>query len=581
MESVIALGLIAICATSVLGPRLNVAAPLLLVAVGITVGFVPGVPLIHIEPDWVLAGLLPPLLYSAAVSMPVMDFRREFAPIAGLSVLLVILSSVALGFLLWWLIPDLELPWAIALGAVLSPTDAVATSIVKETGVSPHIVSILEGEGLLNDATALVMLRTAVAATAASVSLWGVAGSVAYSVVVAALLGFLVGKLNLWIRSRISAPTATTALSFAVPFVAMVPAEALEASGLVSAVVAGLVTGQGAARHFSPMQRISDSQNWATVEFVLEGLVFLTMGLQMHTLLDDLPNGSSAVLLKAAGIALLALLGSVVVRAGFVAPLLMLLHRRALRRKVLKPKLERVQEVLSRDDIEDVMSHMRKTGEVPDTIENEKVRAAMESRLERAATGKARLGARARRRLLGRMPTVDDMRTGLRRSLADIDYFLASPLTWRDGTVVVWAGMRGAITVAAAQTLPWDAPQRSYLILLAFLVAGLSLLIQGGTLRGFVRMVKPTPGPSRQDTREEMSQLRDLMEGAAQEFVVALDGVDPDSPAARLGAVEARRAALLNARDEGIFDATLLSRSLDVLDAQQIALELRLEGHEE
>lgn len=107
------------------------------------------------------------------------------------------------------------------------------------------------------------------------------------------------------------------------------------------------------------------------------------MGLQVHTLLDDLPNGSSAVLLKAAGIALLALLGSVVVRAGFVAPLLMLLHRRALRRKVLKPKLERVQEVLSRDDIEDVMSHMRKTGEVPDTIENEKVRAAMESRLER------------------------------------------------------------------------------------------------------------------------------------------------------------------------------------------------------
>ncbi len=578
MESIIALGLIAICATSVLGPRLNVAAPLLLVAIGIAVGFIPGVPLIHIEPDWVLAGLLPPLLYSAAVSMPVMDFRREFAPIAGLSVLLVILSSVGLGFLLWAVIPDLTIPWAIALGAVLSPTDAVATSIVKKTGTSPRIISILEGEGLLNDATALVMLRTAVVATAASVSLWEVAGSVIYSVAIAAIIGLLVGKLNLWVRSRISTPTATTALSFAVPFIAMVPAEALEASGLVSAVVAGLITGQGAARHFSPMQRISDSQNWATVEFVLEGLIFLTMGLQFHTLIEDLPDDSLAVLLGAASVALLALLGSVVVRAGFVAPLLMLLHRRALRRKVLKPQLEKVQEVLSRDDIGDIMGQMRETGEVPDTFGNEKMRAAMEERLEHINAKNVRLSAEARRRLVGRIPTIDDMRTRLRRSLADIDYFLASPLTWRDGSVVVWAGMRGAITVAAAQTLPLDAPQRSYLVLVAFLVAGLSLLIQGGTLRGFVRLVNPTPGPSEEDTREEQRELNEYMDRATEEFIASLDEMDPRSRIAHLGAVEARRTALLKARDEGIFDAALLSRSLDVLDAEQIALELRAES---
>ena len=580
MESIIALGLIAICATSVLGPRLNVAAPLLLVAVGIAVGFIPGVPLIHIEPDWVLAGLLPPLLYSAAVSMPAMDFRREFAPIAGLSVLLVVLSSVGLGFLLWAVIEDLTLPWAIALGAVLSPTDAVATSIVKKTGISPRIISILEGEGLLNDATALVMLRTAVAATAASVSLWQVAGSVVYSVVVAAAIGLVVGKSNLWIRSRISAPTATTALSFAVPFIAMIPAEALNASGLVAAVVAGLITGQGAARYFSPMQRISDSQNWATIEFVLEGAIFLTMGLQFHTLLEDLPDESVAVVLQAGGIALLALLGSVILRAGFVAPLLMLLHRRAARRKVLKPKLEKVQEVLSRDDIEDIMDQMRQTGEVPESIENEKTRAAMQARLERINAEHARLGAKARRRRFGRVPSIEDVRVRLRRSLADIDYFLASPLTWRDGTVVVWAGMRGAITVAAAQTLPLSAPQRSYLILIAFLVAGFSLLIQGGTLRGFVKVVKPTPGPSEEDVRAEQQELSELMDRAAREFMDSLEEVDPVSVFARLGAVEARREALLEARDEGIFDAAILSRSLDVLDAEQIALELRADGRE-
>ncbi len=197
METVIALGLIAICFSSVLGPRLNVAAPLILVVVGAAVGFLPGVPLIHIEPELVLEVLLPPLLYATAVSMPVMDFRREFSPIAGLSVVLVILSSVALGFLLWWLIPDLDIAWAIALGAVLSPTDAVATSIVKSTGVSPRIVAILEGEGLLNDATALVMLRTSIAAAAASFSVMGVAGLVLYSVAIAAIIGFAVGKLNL------------------------------------------------------------------------------------------------------------------------------------------------------------------------------------------------------------------------------------------------------------------------------------------------------------------------------------------------------------------------------------------------
>ncbi|MFN8047480.1 MAG: cation:proton antiporter [Ancrocorticia sp.] len=649
MESIIALGLIAICVSSLLGPRLNVAAPLLLVAVGIIVGFIPGIPMIYIEPEWILAGVLPPLLYSAAASMPVMEFRREFAPIAGLSILLVIFSSVLLGVVMYALIPDLSLPWSIALGAVLSPTDAVAVSIAKGAGVSPRITAILEGEGLLNDATALVMLRTAIAATAASVSLWEVAGSVAYSVLVAAVIGLIVGKLNLWIRGRFSSPTATTALSFAVPFVAMVPAEALEASGLVAAVVAGLITGQGAAKHFSPIQRISDSQNWATVEFVLEGAIFLTMGLQFHTLIEDLPDHSGAVLLSAGGIALVALVGSIVVRALFVAPLLEWLHRRSVRRQGLKPKLERVQAVLSLDDLDDVIEQMRKTGEVPESITDEKTRAAIQERYDRleeyraskrraaeghlglptghdgaltAAGGSAAghddglrgsIGGpreekreahevrkreeraaheiarrkeremkrlqRRRRHWFGRIPDREETLTRLRRSLADIDYFLASPLTWRDGTVVVWAGMRGAITVAAAQTLPLDAPQRSFLILVAFLVAGFSLLIQGGTLRGFVALVKPTPAPSQEAQDEERRALNDMLDEAAAEFASVLDEDEIGTLGAKLGSVEAKRTALLNARDDGIFDAALLSHALDVLDAEQIALELRGFGH--
>ena len=649
MEIIIALGLIAICVSSLLGPRLNVAAPLLLVAVGIAVGFIPGIPMIHIEPEWILAGVLPPLLYSAAASMPVMEFRREFAPIAGLSVLLVILSSVLLGVLMYALIPDLSLPWAIALGAVLSPTDAVAVSIAQKTGVSPRIIAILEGEGLLNDATALVMLRTAIAATAASVSLWHVAGSVAYSVLVAAVIGLIVGKVNLWIRGQISSTTATTALSFAVPFVAMVPAESVEASGLVAAVVAGLITGQGAAKYFSPMQRISDSQNWATVEFVLEGAIFLTMGLQFHTLIEDLPDHSGSVLLTAGSVAVVALVGSVVVRAIFMAPLLGWLHRRSMRRQGLKPKLERVQAVLSIDDLDGVIEQMRKTGEVPESITDEKTRAAIQERYDRLEEYRANKRRRAegysgrplrhvgapmahesspdsrddelhelagnaaeirrnahevrkrderathdimrrkeremkrlqrrRRHWFGHIPDREETLTRLRRSLADIDYFLASPLTWRDGTVVVWAGMRGAITVAAAQTLPFEAPQRPFLILVAFLVAGFSLLIQGGTLRGFVKLVQPTPAPSQEAQDEERRALNEMLEEAAAEFASVLDEDEIGTFGAKLGSVEAKRTALLNARDDGIFDATLLSHALDVLDAEQIALELRGFGH--
>lgn len=565
MELVITLGLIAICMSALLGPRLNVSASLILVVVGVAVGLIPGVPLVHVEPDVILQVILPPLLYATAVSMPVMDFRREFSPIAGLSVVLVILSSVGLGFLLWWLIPDLEIAWAIALGAVLSPTDAVATSIVKATGVSPRIVAILEGEGLLNDATALVMLRTAIAAAAASFSIVGVAGLVIYSVLVAAVIGFAVGRLNLWFRSKTTNTTANTTLSFAVPFVAMIPAEHLGASGLVAAVVAGLVTSQGGAKHFSPQQRVSDSHTWETVEFILEGLVFLLMGLQFHSLIADLPTDSPKVIGTAALIAGAALVGSLIIRAIFVGPLLRMLHRRSKRRSEIRPRLALYQEVLDKDGVEDIYQTVQSTGKIPEGAITDEHREKFEARL---GGKKPRRHSFLRRH---RVPTISEARLRIRRALADTDYFLASPLTVRDGGIVVWAGMRGAITVAAAQTLPTDTPNRSHLILIAFFVAGFSLLIQGGTLRQFVRWIKPTPGPTPEQVRQEGAELRALLDIAAQTY---LAGVEEGEDAA-LGEVIARREELLRIRDEHTFDGTLLSRALESLDAQQIVIEMQ------
>ena len=339
------LGLLAVAGATALSSRLGVAAPLLLVVAGIAVSLLPFVPELEVDPEWILAGVLPPLLYSAAVSMPAMDFRREFPAIGGLSVLLVVVTSVVLGAFLSWVVPGLSLWWGIAIGAVISPTDAVATSIVKQVGVSGRVVSILEGESLLNDATALVLLRTAVAGASASVTLGGALGDFAQAVAVAVVLGFVVGKVNLRVRERVADPTVNTVLSFTVPFLAAVPAEALGGSGLVAAVVAGLVTGHGAPRRLTPRHRLSDAENWRTVELVLEGAVFLVLGLELTALVGDVVASDAgvgtAVLLAAAALAI-----TVLVRAGYVAPLLWSLHTRSRRAEGLKPRLADLQERL-------------------------------------------------------------------------------------------------------------------------------------------------------------------------------------------------------------------------------------------
>ena len=281
---VIVTGFVVIAAATVVGPRLGVASAIVLVAIGVAASFLPVFASVHIEPEWILEGVLPPLLYSAAVSMPAMNFRREFGAISGLSVLLVVATALLLGLFFMAVIPGLGFAWGVALGAIISPTDAIATSIIKQRSVSKRVVAILDGESLLNDATALVLLRTAIVATAVSFSFWGAVGTFSYSVVVAVVVGGAVGWLNLVLRRRVTDPTVNTVISFAVPFAASVPAGLLGASGLVAAVVAGLVTGVRAPRDLSPQNRLSDSQNWRTVELVLEGAVFLTMGVQIKSI---------------------------------------------------------------------------------------------------------------------------------------------------------------------------------------------------------------------------------------------------------------------------------------------------------
>lgn len=196
-----------VVATAILAGRIGVAAPLLLTVLGVGIGYLPFVPLIEVEPEIVLLVVLPPLLYAAAVNLPLVDFQRNFRPIAGLSVVLVLISAVVIGLLVNALVPSIPLPVGIALGAVVSPTDAVAaTSIGKKLGMPPRLVAILEGESLVNDATSLVLLKTALAAVAASFTFWTSALTFSYAVAAAIAIGLVVGVITVWIRSKLSNP---------------------------------------------------------------------------------------------------------------------------------------------------------------------------------------------------------------------------------------------------------------------------------------------------------------------------------------------------------------------------------------
>lgn len=591
------LAVVAIVGVNVLAPKAGVAAPLVLVAVGVAVSFVPAVPEIEFEPEWILAGILPPLLYSAAVGLPTMDFRRDFTAISGLSVVLVLLSTVLLGYLFTWLIPGIPLAAGFALGAIVSPTDAVATSIVKRLGASPRVVTLLEGESLLNDASALVLLRSAIAAIALTVatdgaapafSLWAVAGDFVFAVVVAVLVGSLVGFLGLTVRRRLANPALSTAVSFVVPFIAYLPTEELGASGLVAVVTAGLVTGNGAAKYLRPQHRLAEESNWRTVELLLEGTVFLLMGLELFALVTDVQEAHGS-LWRAVGIAALAAVVILVVRSAYVATLLRSLARRARRGESMRRVIEGMQEKLDARFAADGTPVAPVVGEEPAPGTPERRGAAMVAKAPPERVGR--------------------LRSSLRRRAADIDYLTAEPLGWREGTLLVWAGMRGVVTLAAAQTLPTDTPQRSFLVLVAFGVAAGTLVVQGGTLPWVVRRLGLAGGSSRAD--EDRGAVRVELDAAAvavidapdlrrpdgstydgdvvarvrRDVVRELENRDTDAATSadlfaqykelRLRAIAAQRVALLDARTSGAYSSQALRHALDLLDAEQIDLELR------
>lgn len=626
------LAAVVVIAVTALAPRAGVAAPLVLVLIGVAVSFLPAVKAIEINPEVILVGVLPALLYAAAASLPTMDFRRDFTAIGGMAVLLVVITAVLLGFVFSWVIPGIDLAAGIALGAIVSPTDAVATSIIKKLGAPQRVVVMLEGEGLLNDATSLVLLRSAIAATAASVSLWEVVGSFAKAVLLAVVIGLVVGRLGLWAREHLRHAALSTAVSFVVPFAAYLPAEELDASGIVAAVAAGLVTSTLSARHLSPQDRVAERMNWRTIETLLEGGLFLAMGLEVFGLVQDVREAHGS-LWTAVGVAALAAVGIIALRALFVLPLLRYLAARRRRAEQVRDTLDRMEQRVSAklDEFADPNGiitpdaakalsavwtqgdqRVWEAGNPRRQVRRVQRRVEAEAMKRRASSGRLSDDDRERMRQR-RMARVAEFRKRFTRRIADVDYLLAAPLGPKEGVVIVWAGMRGVVTLAAAQTLPKeDFPQRSLLVLIAFGVAAGTLLVQGGTLPWVVRRLG-LAGVTSSRFDEGTQGLREIVDGTARDMlddpelrrkdgtpyapyvvervrtVVVREQADQDEEEAtpeelsaqffelRLATIAAQRKALLEARALGTFDSDLLSRALEQLDADQIAVEMR--GH--
>ncbi|MFJ8580654.1 Na+/H+ antiporter [Micromonospora sp. NPDC093277] len=294
MEALFEVVLVLAVATfgAALARRIGVLAPILLVVLGLALSFLPGFPHIRLDPNLVLVGILPPLLYVAALETSVPAFRLNLRPILLLAVGLVIFTAFVVGTVVHLLLPDLPYAICLALGAVVAPPDAVAaTAVARKVGLPRRVVTILEGESLVNDATALVLLRVAtVSATMAS----GHVGAldVGREVLVAAGGGILVGLLGVlvfgFLHKRITDPVLDNALSLIVPFAVVFVSEEIHASGVMAVVVTGLGIGHRMPLLMSAASRLQVGAFWRLIQFLLEGLVFLLVGLQLREVVRDL-----------------------------------------------------------------------------------------------------------------------------------------------------------------------------------------------------------------------------------------------------------------------------------------------------
>ncbi len=525
----IAFGLVLLVAASTAlaagARRLSLSEPLILTLAGVAGSYLWFVPNVSLSPQLILLGLLPPLLYTTAIRTSLVDFKANRRAIGLLSVGLVLATAFGVGLIAWLLLP---IPFAIAmaLGAVVAPPDAVAaTAVARRVGMPRRIVTILEGESLLNDATALVALRTAIAAAAGSVSIWHAAGDFVLAAGGGVLVGLVVALLLGLLRRRITDPVLDTSLSFLAPFVAYLPAEEIHASGVISVVVCGLILGHRAPVWQSAASRIAERTNWRTIEFLLENSVFLLIGLQVRVIVENAWH-SNLDHPRLIGACLGILAAVVVLRPIWVFPATYLPRR-------------------------------------------------------------------------------------LSRRIREAD---PSP-PWQYPAAISWAGMRGAVTLAAVFLIPADTPYRDVLVLAALVVVGGTLLLQGTSLPWLVRLLD-LRGPSRaEDALQEAGLMQQVTDAGLRALDEHVDADTPDDVVAslrqrvghqvnaawerlgpdeaerltpsehyrrlRLLMLQAERKELLLVRDSGVLDHEVLQAVMRVLDLEESLIDRFDEGEDE
>ncbi len=292
--------------------------PILLVVAGLIIGFIPKLPELELNPDTIFVIILPPLLYDAASKTSWHEFRTSIRPISALAITLVFFTTVAVAVTAHYFIPGFSWPLAFVLGAVVSPPDAVAASgIIKGLGLNKKVVTIIEGESLVNDASALIAYRYAVTAvTTGSFVFWKAGVQFLLVAGVGILIGIIIGYLFVFAHKKIeNNPVVETSLTLLSPFVAYLAAEQFHMSGVLAVVSTGLVISWRAPEVFSFQARMRTRVIWDTVIFLLHGFVFILIGLQLPSIIKDLGNYSFTQIL---GYGLLISLVTIVVRIVWV-----------------------------------------------------------------------------------------------------------------------------------------------------------------------------------------------------------------------------------------------------------------------
>jgi CPA1 family monovalent cation:H+ antiporter len=312
--------LFAVSMLTMVSEKLRVAYPIFLVLAGLLISFIPGVPHITLEPDWVFLIFLPPLLYSAAWNTSWKDFWGLRRPIAMLAFGLVIFTAVTVAYLSNAMIPDFSLALGFLLGGIISPPDAIAaTSVLQGLKVPRRILTILEGESLVNDASSLIVFRVALATVFTGNFVFWKAGLDFFLV---AIMGIIVGLVIAHIfyivhRCLPTTPSIDTAMSFIAPFLMYIAAEHFHYSGVLATVSGGLFLSYRSQEIFNYNSRMQVDYTWETVTFLLNGIVFILIGLQLPETMEGLGQYS---ILDAIKYAVVISLVTIVIRIIWVFP---------------------------------------------------------------------------------------------------------------------------------------------------------------------------------------------------------------------------------------------------------------------